>query len=144
MEKRKYNLFSFRLPWDQHSVEGWLMEVIFCLITVGFFVFVNPSFLTFFISICEYHRAFYKMFQGQINEVDVMVQMRPCQYQAVKKMLHQSISFHVSAKNLFDESASIYSTFIAIQLIANVGSLACSVFQMDLVINLNVNQMHFP
>lgn len=58
---------------------------------------MNTSFLSFFTSICEYHRAFYQMFEAQISRVDQFSKEnhRPLH---TKMALFKAISIHISAK----------------------------------------------
>lgn len=91
-------LFKFRLPWDQTTVLSWLFELVFgnagrlsnwCLYLI---------FPTFFISICLFYQAFYKMFQAQIDQMDAIIEMKPFRVVKYKKLLCESIKFHISAK----------------------------------------------
>lgn len=89
----------FRLPWDQFTTIGWIFEQIYCDITLVPYLLVILLFLTFFVSICEYHRAFYELFQSQIDEVNFEVLGNSYQtYYYVKKSLRKSIFFHISVK----------------------------------------------
>lgn len=62
---------------------------------------MNPAFLTFFISICEYNRAFYEMFQAQMNRIDEMstVANKNMRQDAdIREALCETISFHIAVK----------------------------------------------
>lgn len=58
---------------------------------------MNTPFLSFFTSICEYHRAFYQMFGAQIDIVDQFVKEKR-RTSDIKMALLKAISIHVSAK----------------------------------------------
>lgn len=86
------------MPWNQRTILGWIAEGIYSMIAVGFYLIIAPKFLALFVSVCEYHRAFYQMFELQINEVDRMAQTKPFRYREIKQLLSESVSFHISVK----------------------------------------------
>lgn len=85
--------FFLRLPWDQNSILSWMGESIFAIIGVGSYFIVILSFLTLFISICEYHYAIHKLYRCRINAIDDMVRNED-----IKRSIYNSILFHASAK----------------------------------------------
>lgn len=93
-----YYPFNYAFPWNQHTLPGWTFLVFFSASTCTSYLFVIPAFLTFFISICDFHGAFYKMFQGQVNGIDRIAATKQHQSGDVKKLICESIVFHISAK----------------------------------------------
>lgn len=88
----------FRLPWDHHNtLVGWLFEIILSVSIFPNYFMMNTPFLSFFTSICEYHRAFYQMFGAQIDRVDQFAREKR-QRDDIKTALFKVISIHVSAK----------------------------------------------
>lgn len=63
-----------------------------------FYFFVTFSLLTLFISICEYHRSFYELFQHLIGKLDMNEQYKPIQIYQLKVCLKDTIILHTSAK----------------------------------------------
>lgn len=86
------------MPWDQLSFFGWLIEIILSVIATIVYLIVSPAILTFFVWICEYHFAFYGMFEARIREVDAKVKHNMFSEKNIKKSLSESIAFHVSVK----------------------------------------------
>lgn len=91
---KDFIFFSFRLPWNQHTLIGWMVETIFYLNSASTFLFVNAVFLTFFITICEYHSAFYELFRSEIERMNGMIEL----HQNVKRIICDSIKLHAAAK----------------------------------------------
>lgn len=88
----------FSLPWNQHSVFGWIVEILFTVsIGVSYFL-MDQCLVTLFISICEYHIAIEKMFRCRMDEIDAVARKRPYRSDDVKKLIHESISFDISAR----------------------------------------------
>lgn len=90
----------FRLPWNQHTVRGWIGETVFSVISSSLYLFTNVVFLTFFIGICEFHRAFLEYFNALMIEVDnpngnECPNSHGCD---IKTMLCNIINFHVAIK----------------------------------------------
>lgn len=78
-----------------------MAEVILSLILPACYFTMAPSLLTLFISICEYHRAFFEMFKFQIKEIDKIntSELIGLQKNAhIKQSIHNSIVFHNSVK----------------------------------------------
>lgn len=94
----KYFSFEFRWPWNQQTLPGWIINALLSVIVTGCFPFVNLAFLTLFISICEYHRAFFEMFQMQINKMNEIARAKPLRKIDLKKALVETISFHITVK----------------------------------------------
>lgn len=87
-----------RLPWDQETALGWLFTTIFGVISATYYLFGNPAFLTLFISICEFHRAFRSLFRREINKFNEIAQTKPYSQNEVKQTLCEIISLHISVK----------------------------------------------
>lgn len=101
--KRKFNFnvgfFSFRLFWNTNTFSGWIAEASLSLCITISFLFSNPSFLLFFVSICEYHGTFYKMFRTQCVEIGTIARDKSHgNYYEVKKCIHETIIFHNMVK----------------------------------------------
>lgn len=91
-------MIRFRLPWNQKCVLGWIVETIYTETYTIAYLSVNPAFLTLFISFCHYHRAFYKMFELKFQKIDELIETKPNHKYEIKKMILDSISFHLSVK----------------------------------------------
>lgn len=62
-------LSNFSLPWDQTTAMGYIGELAFSMpIGLGYFS-INGGFLLLFISICQHHQAFYKIFEQSVNKL---------------------------------------------------------------------------
>lgn len=90
---------GFRLPWEQHTFEGWMADVVFGSFLTTFYMITNPAFLTLFVSICEYHRAFYKMFKAKLDQIissgKAMAKAKSHQ-STIKNNIKETILFHIS------------------------------------------------
>lgn len=106
-----FHVHVHRLPWNQKTIAGWLVEVVYSIFAAASLSFINPAFLTFFISICEYHGAFSEMFQHQLNDIDQITRNNAYNITKVKQLLFKTVSMHVSAKKWGFEfgNLSIYS-----------------------------------
>lgn len=87
-----------RLPWNQNTFLGWLAEQIFSTFFLGFFCLFAPLFLTLLVCVCNYHKAIYKMYRFKIANIDAVADFQPFPTDRVKKLMHESILFHISAK----------------------------------------------
>lgn len=85
------------MPWNQNTLWGWFNEILFSAVAGGSYLFVNPAFLTLFISICQHHRAFNQMYRAQINQVDRLTGIKPHRWFEMKKAFHKSMSLRISA-----------------------------------------------
>lgn len=106
-----YYLF-IRLPWDQHTSWGWFAEVVGSWAFATAYLSVDSAFLTLFMSICEFHKAFYKMFRYKVGQLGG----NECkQKKDVKQILHEAIFIHVSAERLEnkgDRKLMIYNLLV--------------------------------
>lgn len=93
----------FRLPWDQNTFGGWVVEAIFSVCSAFSFLFVYPTFLIFFISICEYQNAFLAIFRSQCIEIGTKAQNRNVELNAAKAIIRDAINFHNLAKEYVEE-----------------------------------------
>lgn len=150
-----FSLSKFSLPWNQTTLVGYAEELCFS-IPVGFgYFFVNGVFSLLFISICQHHQAFYKMFKHSV------VKSKPKRpngtNQSDAKFFYDLIRFHTSVKELsialkisrvilsmisifflhfcswFLHTADVYSSFNAILLIPQEIMLAISLFYLEYV-----------
>lgn len=98
-KKLLINFHSFRLPWDQTTITGWMFEMAYHTDLFYFYFFVSFSLLTLFISIFEYHRSFYELFKHLIGKLDMNEQLyKPIQIYQLKVCLRDTIILHTSAK----------------------------------------------
>lgn len=96
----KKNFFSkiSRLPWNQYTILGFMVEVFLIDSTIIAYLLIVPAILTFFVSICKWHEGFYEIFRTLIANVDSATGLHPLPSIRIKEMLHESIVFHTSAK----------------------------------------------
>lgn len=68
--KNTFFIILFSLPWDQHTLIGYIGEVVFTIIFGGAFFICNGAYLIFFISICWHLKALSKMFQHSAQKLN--------------------------------------------------------------------------
>lgn len=85
--------FDFRLPWNQHTVRGWIYETVFSVISSSLYLFTNVVFLTFFIGICEFHRGFLNYFDVLVTRIK-----NGSDNQNIKTLLCDTITYHIAIK----------------------------------------------
>lgn len=159
----KFDLLC-RLPWNQRSLLGWFYETIFSVVSSSLYLHTNVVFLTFFIAICEFHRAFLSYFVITMQKNQNMNDKN-----RIKRLLCDVIQYHISTKkyargkgilmpkfltarkylcnlffqinlgfnscfSFFWDTSDVYSLILLTQLICIVLHMTCSVFQMDMVI----------
>lgn len=90
--------FYYRLPWDQNCLLGWIGEEFLTTIMVAMSVIVALTFLALFISFLFFNLAFYQIYRTQFEKIDSLPQSTQFHGYVVKKLLLESISFHISAK----------------------------------------------
>lgn len=93
-----FHKINCRFPWDQNTLIGWIMELIFNIVAATMYFIIASSFLILFFSICQYHGSFYKIFRLQIDEIDAAIAQQPLPTHRIKKLLYETINFHISAK----------------------------------------------
>lgn len=84
---------------------NYVVEMMYNVIMPAYYVLITLTLLTLFISTCQYHRTFYTLFCAQIDEINEIhepehqeqQQQKQHRYDA-KKLLKDSITFHISAK----------------------------------------------
>lgn len=54
---------SKSLPWNQQTPFGCFWEIVYHIVVGEVYLFLNGTFLLFFVSLCLHHRAFYERFQ---------------------------------------------------------------------------------
>lgn len=85
------------MPWHQYVFAGWLAEYFLCMIIVVAYFVVMSSFLSFFITVCLYHRGFLQIFSNYIDDVDKCNNnSRPDSFE-LKRRFRDAIQFHTSA-----------------------------------------------
>lgn len=87
-----------RLPWDQNTFYGWTVEAVFSVFSAISFLFVYPTFLIFFISICEYQNAFHEIFQSECTAIGRKARAQHCELIDVKAAIRDVVNFHNLAK----------------------------------------------
>lgn len=87
-----------RLPWDQNTITGWMLEMAYHMDVFLFYFFVSFSVLTLFISICEFHRSLYELFDHLIAEFDMNETNKSDEIYQLKVCLRDTIVLHTSAK----------------------------------------------
>lgn len=142
----------FSLPWNQTTYLGYAGEIsIDVMVTVGYLI-ANGSLLLFFMSMCIYHRAFLKIFEHSVDNLDAIKGRNK------EKCVLDLIRFHISTKKWepgidngvqlkmlihvplffqccrwFIESAKIYSPFIILELICCTIIMAIVILYFDRV-----------
>lgn len=96
----------------------------------------NNMLISFFIGIYCYHQAYAKHIQT------ILDQMMANQLKSVARtrtLLIEIIKFHNASKDIFHQSANAFSSYVLILLIFSMIVLACTAFQLDMVIILLIN-----
>lgn len=120
--------FSYRLPWNQHTKTGFVIEIFFDGFGAISYFCINSTYLTYFIALCTYHRAFQQMIKALLDKL----KERNTPRQA-KQILIDVVRVHNNAKLLFRESADAYSSVIMFFSIFIMIAIACGIFHMDVV-----------
>lgn len=82
-----------RLPWDTQTPLGYFNEILFSIgVCVVYLVMTGTIILTF-VSLCLYHRAFYRIFPHSLRKID-----NSGNGHEQKELLIELIRFHNSAK----------------------------------------------
>lgn len=87
-----------RLPWDQNTLSGWFAEEAFSFLSTVSSLFIAMQFLTLFISFVFFHKAFYELYRLQFKKIDALVRSTSLQSYEIKKLLFETVSFHIAAK----------------------------------------------
>lgn len=85
------------MPWDQNTLPGWIGEAFFSILATFAFCLIIPPILSLFVSICEYHCAFYKMFRHQITKINA-AGYKPMPIARIKDIIQEAILLDVSSK----------------------------------------------
>lgn len=85
------------MPWNQSTFLGYVGEEIASLSAVTSFCVVISAVLTFFMSICIYHGAFFEIFKNQFDQIDELTK-KPNRYAEIKTKLIEAIEYHINAK----------------------------------------------
>lgn len=125
-----FYLHLFRLPWNQHTFMGWMAESTYITTGICAYFLSNNSLLAYFIATCLYHRAYCYTLKSLLNQLDDKTfTSRP----KLKILLKDIIQLHSTAKDVFYQSADLFSIFILILLGGGMIFMACCMFQTDLV-----------
>lgn len=85
----------FRWPWNQETINGWIIDKGMAFLTGLSYFSVNAMFLTFFISNCEYCRSFHGYYQSIIEDID---QIDSNDLKALDKAWGRVVTFHITIK----------------------------------------------
>lgn len=142
-------MFDFSFPWNQKTLYGWIIETI--LNSTGFtsYIFYCFSFLSFFIGIVEYQRAFFTQFKILYDRLNSCSGQN---YVEAESHLIRTIRFHVMmikygnlnflwklnystflSYRYYEQTANTFGIFVLSKLIAFGLEAACSIFQLDMV-----------
>lgn len=93
-------MISFHsLPWNQKTLIGWTLEMMFTAFGVSSYFLIYSTFLSFFIAICGFHRAFYEVFQATVEHINYNHHVNSLDKIIFLKLkLCEAIRFHVMAK----------------------------------------------
>lgn len=73
--------------------------MVFTAFGVLSYFLIYSTFLSFFIAICGFHRAFYQVFQATVEQIHYIQQANPSvKVIFLKLKLCEAIRFHVTAK----------------------------------------------
>lgn len=86
------------LPLNQNRLSGWIVEEVYSSITSLAILFVALIYLTLFISFLFWNLAFYQMFREHCKKIDLLPESTPHRRYKIKKLVFESISFHISVK----------------------------------------------
>lgn len=89
---RYFLSIRFSLPWDQHTPFGYFLAIFYDVAVAATYLIPVP-FILLFISFCQFHHAFYQMFQHSIRKLG---QREEVLDNAV--LLRELIQFHVETK----------------------------------------------
>lgn len=99
MNKKKRKNIKFRLshfvgslPFDQKTTIGYSGEILYDLMSAETY-FISIAVILLFISMCQHHQAFLKIFQHSLRKLD-----RRDQNRNDEKLLRKLIRFHVLVK----------------------------------------------
>lgn len=144
----------YSMPWDQHTVAGYVAEMSYSIISGTVYLLCVALYILFFISLCGYHRALYEMYDDWLS--------RWCysdQNANLQQHLSQTIRFHVLIKeyeiiqrywqfsrsqkysnrnpkqnsSFFAKCSEAFSPLILIQLTESAIMLSVSIFRLDMV-----------
>lgn len=121
------------MPWNQHTLYGWIVELLYSAGGGSAYIIINSALLSFFIGIYLYLRAYYQCICAlldKLNDVDHLWTGH-----RAKLLLIDIARFHISAKEIFLQSANVFSMFILILLMCSTIFTTCTIFQLDLVNN---------
>lgn len=129
---RNHHFFVIlRCPWDQYTIIGWILEIIFSIWCSITYYTINNAFQSFFIGICYFHKAFYKQLRAIVDKLGKTSDEESTEN--AKVVLTEAVQFHNSAKKSFELSSEVYSILILNIQICSMVILACCIFQVDLV-----------
>lgn len=71
--------------------------MMFTAFSISSYFLIYTTFLSFFIAICGFHRAFYQVFQATIEHINHIHHANPS-VKFLKLKLCEAIRFHINAK----------------------------------------------
>lgn len=82
-------------PWNQQTIANWIAEMLISIASGCAYLIITGAFLTFFIAICQYHKAFQEYFQALIVQCDTVNQSDPA---TLHQLLCKAVRFHTTTK----------------------------------------------
>lgn len=73
-----FNSFYFSLPWNQQNILGWIVSVTLAILNSMVLYFLNGTFLSFFVSLCECHKAFQLVFENLTEILNENIEKNDC------------------------------------------------------------------
>ncbi|XP_031619126.1 uncharacterized protein LOC116338167 isoform X2 [Contarinia nasturtii] len=108
---------KYVLPWNQHTVIGWIGMLIFLVL------------------VCEFHKVFYSRTEHLLAELDEVTDETPMKLKrnptkSIQSILCQIIKNNIKGKEFFKYTADVYSSFLFIQVIFDILFLAAAALQV--------------
>lgn len=93
---RLFTPLKYSLPFDQNSTRGWIATVAISIWITDVNMYVNYAFVTFFVSIALYSRAYQRYFEGLVEKMCLNVKERGPD--TAHMYLIDAVRFHRSIK----------------------------------------------
>lgn len=91
---QNFHLFH-SVPWNENQFFGWFFNNFSILLASIPHFIIDGTFLAFFVTICEYHRAYHGFFCSMIQKCDELDRQNQ---KCLKLQLQNAIQFYISAK----------------------------------------------
>lgn len=91
--KISFHWIYFSLPWNQHNILGWIVSVTIAVLNSMVLFFLNGTFLSFFVSLCECHKAFQLVFENLTEILNEKIGKNDCieMKSAICELIKQNI-----------------------------------------------------